>query len=211
MEMPPVPPPLPAKSRFGRWKVLLIVLGALGAAALLFVGSTALFMLTAQSYEPTAEQRAAVLTVEDVEAWYEIDLNEGEETWEATRYLDTSKEIFYFYTDEDISLDCTITIERNRSDAVTSYLAEWAALKLGNRVDGGGKIGLEREDAFFSWGDTSQFAFQTYEGERHGFVFITRSGNQIFFVDAWGFLIDEREEMAAFLTPKLRKFEATSF
>ena len=123
---------------------------------------------------------------------------------------DGSKEIFYLYYHEYITLDCTLTIERKRSDTLTSYTMEWQALKLGNRL-GDSSINLEEDDTVFQWGDASKFAYQSSDGERNGFAFITRKDNKIFFFDAWGLTFDDPSDVAKFLTPKLEHYEKTAF
>ncbi|MDB4142321.1 hypothetical protein N9733_02520 [Akkermansiaceae bacterium] len=91
-----------------------------------------------------------------------------------------------------------------------SYVAEWQALKLGNNI-GEVDAGLEEADELFSWGDDSKFAFQVTENERYGFAFITRKGNKVYFVDAWGLFLEDPAEISAFLTPKLDLFDAESY
>ena len=112
--------------------------------------------------------------------------------------------------DESKTLSCTITIERKASDALTSYITEWQALKLGNHLNEA-DVELKEANEIFSWGDDSKFAFQVSENERYGFSFITRKEKKIYFVDAWGLLLEDPDEVSAFLTPKLELFDAESY
>jgi hypothetical protein len=101
-------------------------------------------------------------------------------------------------------------VDRKRSDAQVSYAAEWQTLKLGNNL-GDFDVALEDANEVFSWGDTSKFAFQVSENERYGFAFITRKDHKVYFIDAWGLLLEDPEEISAFLTPKLELFDAEPY
>ncbi|MDA7506121.1 hypothetical protein N9920_02775 [Akkermansiaceae bacterium] len=204
---PPLPPTAPKPSR---WKVPLILIGSILGVLLLIVGFAVLFALTARDFEPSASQKETVLTADYASDFFEIDPSLGTEEWDCEKYIDGSIQIYYFYSDEAIVLDCTITIERNTSDALTSYFAEWQTLKLTNNIGGADAI-LEEVNEVFSWGDDSKFAFQVTENERYGFAFITRKGNKVYFVDAWGLVLDDPDEISAFLTPKLELFDAESY
>ncbi|MDA7877511.1 hypothetical protein N9A89_05530 [Akkermansiaceae bacterium] len=204
---PPLPPTAPKRSR---WKIPLIVIGSIFGVLLLIVALGALFLFTARDFEPPASQKETVLTVAYAVDFFEIDQSLGTEEWDCEKYIDGSLQIYYLYSDEATALDCTILIERNMSDAVISYVAEWQALKLGNSI-GEADAGLEEANELFSWGDDSKFAFQVTENERYGFAFITRKGNKVCFVDAWGLLLEDPAEISAFLTPKLELFDAESY
>ena len=177
---------------------------------LVVIGLGVLFILTARDFTPTEEQKEAVVTANYAAEWFEIEPQERAETWECKRYLDGSKDIYYLYYHDSITLDCTLTIERKRSDALATYAIEWQGLKLGNRL-GESNINLEVDDTVFKWGDASKFAYQSTDGERHGFAFITRKDSKIFFIDAWGLVFDAPSDFAEFLTPKLEHYERTSF
>jgi hypothetical protein len=67
-------------------------------------------------------------------------------------------------------------------------------------------VSLEEANHVFSWGDQSKFAFQVIENERSGFAFITRKDKKIYFVNAWGLNLEDADEIAALLKPKLELF-----
>lgn len=224
--MPEFPPPLPAqppelpafgtpspaarKSGWPVWKILLLIGGVVLTGVAAIAAMTFFYMKTAKDYEPSAEQKSAVLTAKHVAEWFEIEVSKGEEIWTAQQFMDGSKQIFYYYISPDLTLDCTITMELKASDTQTSYFTGWQGMKLGNRMSEE-KITLEKADHLFSWGDQSQFAFQVQNGTRYGMAFITRSGNQIYFVDVWGVTLETKEEIDEFLRPKLEIFETTEF
>ena len=206
---PPLPsPPLPPKS--SRWKLPLIVIGSIFGILLLLIGFGFFFVFTAREFEPTPSQKETVVTIDYAAEFFEIDRTFGVEEWSCEKYIDGSIQIYYLYVDETTTLDCTITVELNRGDARASYLGEWQGLKIFNNF-GEADASLEPADAVFSWGDDSKFAFQVADDERYGFAFITRIGNKVFFIDAWGIVIEEPEEISAFLTPKLELFQAESY
>ncbi len=210
--MATAPPPLPheKRRRAFRWKIPLIIIGGILGCLLLLAAIGALYVFTARDFTPNDAQKEAVVTAAYASEWFDLNLLEGTESWDCKRYFDRSKEIFYYYAEEYITLDCTLTIERNIADASVSYAMEWQALKLGNRFEESA-IKIEYDNDIFRWGDLSKFAFQSIDGERNGFAFIARKGTKVFFIDAWGLLFDDPSTISDFLTPKLEQYERTSF
>ena len=205
------PPPLPLQApKSSGWKTLLIVIGVCVGLFVIIIGLGILYAFSGRDFDPTASQKESILTIDYAANFIGIDPSEGVEEWDCKKFIDGSIQIFYLYTDEYTSLDCTVTVERTTSDAVTSYAAEWGALKLGNRLSEA-DVGLEEANHVFSGGDDSQFAFQVSENERYGFAFITRKDKKIYFVDAWGITLEDPDVIAAFLTPKLELFAAESY
>ncbi|MDB2673682.1 hypothetical protein N9Y81_01875 [Akkermansiaceae bacterium] len=204
---PPIPPQTPKSSG---WKTALIVIGVTLGSLVLLIGAGFLFAFTARDFDPNEAQKDSILTVDHAAKFSVIDPSTGSEEWECEKYLDGSIEISYLYSDEYISLDCIVTVEKKASDALTSYIAEWSALKLGNRLSGV-DVSLEEANHVFSWGDQSKFAFQVIENDRYGFAFITRKDKKIYFVNAWGLNLEDPVEIAALLRPKLELFAAEPY
>jgi hypothetical protein len=208
MHAPPPIPPCATKS--SRWKVPLIVIGVITGLLILFVIQVAFWVFSARDFEPTKSQKDSVITIDYAAEFFTINRESGTEEWSCERYIDGSIQIYYLYSDELTALDCTISVERNKSDALASYIAEWQTLKLANKISET-EIVLEEVNEVFSWGDGSKFAFQVSDNSRNGFAFITRKGNKIYFVDAWGLLLETPDEISKFLTPKLELFDTESY
>jgi len=229
-EPPPIPPrdaskppPLPKDSApRGRWRaadgrrkgivIALIAVGAtVGFFVLAIVAVALIFGLTAREFEVTETIRECVVTAKDLEEWFEVEARPEFQSWDGERYIDRSVQLYYFYEDpvDSIYLNCNLTEEPKVSDAIFAYEIEWGGLNLGNRI-GESVIELESADEVFRWGDRSRFAYQLLDGERYGFAFVGRKGGKVFFVDCWGVLLEDREDVAAFLQPHLDAFEAIS-
>ncbi|MDA7539253.1 hypothetical protein N8544_02995 [Akkermansiaceae bacterium] len=203
----PIPPSVPKSSR---WKVPLIVIGVIVGLLIVFGIQIAFWIFSAREFEPSTSQKESVITIDYVSEFFLIDKDAGTEEWNCERFIDGSIQIYYLYVYESTSLDCTISIERNRGDALASYIAEWQTLKLRNEFSEV-KIKIEATDEVFAWGDDSKFAFQLADDTRNGFAFIARKNNKVYFVDAWGILLEDPEEISEFLTPKLKIFAAESY
>lgn len=230
----PNPPPLPArppvlrKHQFqgdasedaakGRRKGVLIAVGAIGCGVVLFggliVGLTMLFLFTAEEMELSEGEKACIVTIDDVAEWFELEIDRDNESWDNERYFDNSVQIYYSYydvIDEEVQISCNLTIERKTSDARMMYNMEWGGMKVTNRLLGEDSIELEMANEVFEWGDESKFAFQTVDDERFGFAFVGRKGLKVFFLDCWGVVLEDPEEIREFLTPHLEQYEKESF
>ncbi|MDB4431977.1 hypothetical protein N9108_08000 [Akkermansiaceae bacterium] len=203
----PIPSGVPKSSR---WKLPLIVIGVMVGLLIVFGIQIAFWVFSASEFEPSTSQKESVITIDYASEFFLIDRDAGVEEWDFERFIDGSIQIYYLYVDESTSLDCTISVERNRGDALSSYIAEWQTLKLRNKFSEV-KIEIEAKDEVFAWGDDSKFGFQLADDTRNGFAFIARKDNKIYFVDAWGLLLEDPEEISEFLTPKLKIFAAESY
>ncbi|MDF1852550.1 MAG: hypothetical protein P1U85_17055 [Verrucomicrobiales bacterium] len=221
----PSPPPLPANAAGAlgaapadtrRKTVLAIIIGVVVAIVLGvigIVGFAAIYLFSAEELELSEDVLEAVVTVEDAEEWFEIEVNKDFEEWDTDRYFDGSAQIYYYYNDEadSIYINCNLTYEPKRSDALMAYGIEWGGLKLSNRMGPGDPIEIEEQSDLFSWGDASRFAFQKLDGERYGIAFVARKGGKVFFLDLWGLVLEEEDEIAEFLLPHLEALERASF
>ncbi|MEM9281745.1 MAG: hypothetical protein AAGA96_07965 [Verrucomicrobiota bacterium] len=192
--------------------VIAVAVIVVGFGALV-IGIGALYFVTADELAMTPELESAVVTIHDMEKWFEIEVRPELEEWETEYYFDRSANVMYFYDDSDagIYLNCNLTYEPKSSDARMMYQLEWGGLKLGNRLGPGEDIELEDASELFAWGDQSKFAFQNLEGERYGFAFLGRKRGKIFFIDSWGLVLEDPDEIADFLQPHLEAFETLRF
>lgn len=218
----PAPPPLPSRAVSGaaaastdtrRKTVLGVVIGLVVAIILgliLVVAVAGLYLFSAQELELSDEVLEAVLTVDDAEEWFEIDIKREFEEWDAERYFDGSAQVYYYYNDDagSIYINCNLTYEPKRSDALMAYGIEWGGLKLSNNVGPGESIQLDEQSDLFQWGDASKFAFQTLDGEPYGMAFVARKDGKVFFLDLWGMVLEEPEEIEEFLLPHLDALDA---
>ncbi len=201
----------------GRRKtVLAVVIGvsvSVVGLLVMIVGFALVYGFSAQELEITKEVEASVLTIDDAAEWFELDIKPELEEWSTDLYFDRSAQVYYYYNDEEesIYLNCNLTYEPKRSDALMSYQIEWGGLKLTNRIGPGEPITLEERSEMFQWGDASRFAFQLYEEERYGMAFVTRKGGKVFFLDCWGMVLEDEGEIAGFLEPHLEALERATF
>jgi hypothetical protein len=208
--MPPVlpqaSPPAPRKSR--TW--LFVVLGLAGAAMLGFlvvVGAGALFVLSAKEQPLSANDKAALLTVEDVALWMEdFSPDISLESFSKKKYLDGSYEIDYEFDDpsnEDAPyVMCSIAVEPKTSDALISYTAMHAGLNIGFGAEEGVEQ-VERND-LFTWGDSSKFCLLEAEGAPVGVVFSARKETRVFLITVSGIYFDDSSDIEELLGKKLR-------
>lgn len=217
--LPPSQPPAqtaPSPAHNGTKTVLAVVIGLIGAAVLGVIGLVAFvvfFMLSASDLDISDEIRAAVLTVEDAEKWFEIETKENLEEWDAERYFDGSAQVYYFYNDEEesIYINCNLTYEPKQSDALVAYGIEWGGLKLANRVGYDDPIKIDEQSDLFEWGDASRFAFQSIDGEINGMAFVARKDGKVFFLDLWGMVLEDADEIEEFILPHLEALERATF
>jgi len=212
-EMPPVlplaSPPAPRKSR--SW--LFIVLSLAGAAVLgflLVVGAGALFVLTAKEQPLSANDKSALLTVEDVALWVEgFSPNLSLESFSKKKYLDGSYDIDYEFDDPSEEsapyVMCSIAMEPKASDALISYKAMQAGLHIGFGAEEGVEQ-VERND-LFQWGDSSKFCLLEAEGVPVGVVFSARKETRVFLISISGVYFDDSAAIEELLGEKLRALE----
>lgn len=199
-----MPPPLP-KPR-SAWRFVLLFAG--GVAAMAAFAATAWFIygeLGTRVIELTDDQRAALHQAADLQEWYEFDVDETCETWAGERLFDGAVELSYEYDDpreEAPFLTASLHYEPKLSDAVANFAVLWQAAKLGVRFSDTGTRVEEQHD-LFRWGDTSRLAFLTNDDGRNGMIFCARKGRRVYLLMTGGAVLEEAEELDAFLRPKL--------
>ena len=211
--MPPVlPQPSPLAPRKSRtW--LFVVLGLVGAALLGFlvvVGSGTLFVLTAKEQPLSANDKAALLTIEDVALWMEgFAPDKSLESFSKKKYLDGSYEIDYEFDDPSEEsapyVMCSIAVEPKASDALISYKAMQTGLNIGFGAEEG--VGQVERNDLFQWGDSSKFCLLEAEGMPVVVVFSARKETRVFLITVSGIYFDDSSDIEELLGKKLRALE----
>ena len=184
-------------------RLLLVGLVILGGIALV-VAAGAFFILTAQEIPVTDADRAMLITIEDLAPWIEVTPDPSAATLKKLRYVDFSHDLTYEYEDEEMYLDCEITVERKLSDAVTSYHFLNAGMRVGLSI----AMTLVDADHLLEWGDASKCSIIQYEDEPVGNYFITRRGTRIFTFLITGAYFDDPSLFSGLLTPFLEKLDS---
>lgn len=210
--MPALPPPLPReeaparepeKKRSG-WKVLWIVLGAIGAVILLLLTLGLGFTLL-QKDLPVGEQDKQVVVQADVfEEWLEgFTFDAGNETWEKLKNIDGTYELSYEYDSDMLYVSCVVGVDGSRSDAKVSYVA----------MDTGSEIGAGLEDmkyvdrpGLLRYGDKSRAALITMDGDNVGNYFACRKGKNTIVILWTGVYFEDRDAFRDIVEPVLDRW-----
>ena len=193
----------PRKSKKVLW-ILLLIPGAIIALVLLVVVGGFLFIATGTEEPVTDEDRAVLVDINLVAEWMEdyIPQRRGEKITK-TRYIDGSYDIDYEYDIPDDAdapyLNCTVTVEKNSTDALLSYGSIWGGGKIGMAMFSDVEIEVVERNDLFKWGDRSRFAILKSEGAPFGNMLITRKGRRIFFLLLSGIYFDDREAIGGLL------------
>jgi len=199
-----MPPPLP-KRRSAWGFVLMFAGGALAFAAIVAAAWFLYSELGTQVIELTDDQRAALHQAVDLQEWYEFEVDEGCEIWTGERLFDGAVELGYEYDDprdEAPYLNASLHYEPKLSDSVTIFTVLWQGAKLGVRFSDT-TTRVEEQHDLFRWGDASRFGFLTQNGERYGIVFCARKGRRVYLLMTSGAVLEDAEDLDAFLRPKL--------
>ena len=200
----------PRKSKKVLW---LLIPGAIIGLVLLVVGSAFFFMVTGTDEPVTGEDRAVIVDIHHVAEWMEdfIPQSRGERITK-TRYIDGSYDIDYEFDLPDDAdapyLNCTVTVEKNSTDAMLSYGSIWGGGKIGMAMFSDIEIEVVERNDLFKWGDRSRFAILKSEGEPFGNMLITRKGRHIFFLLLSGIYFDDREAIGGLLGGALSRLPA---
>lgn len=205
--------PVRDKPRRRTW--LLVVVLAIGVP----VGGVALlgllgwlFVASAKELPVAEKDRNAVLKAEDVVEFFPVlEVHPAAATIKKVRYLDGSHDVEYEYEshrggDLELYVTCTVTVERNPSDAIASYATLGAFTQLGMSIAGNVKV-VPRDD-LFRWGDASSHALIENEFGTVGNLFRARSGKYIFDVTIIGVYFDDAETLAELLKPRLERMKS---
>jgi hypothetical protein len=199
-----MPPPLP--KRRSAWGFVLLFAAAVAALAGVAAMAWFLYMeLGTRVIGLNGDQRAALHQAADLQEWYEFEVDEGCETWTGERLFDGAVELAYEYDDprdEAPYLNASLHYEPRLSDAVANFTLLWQGAKLGVRFSDTETRVEERHD-LFRWGDASRLAFLTNDGARNGMIFCARKGRRVYLLMTGGAVLEEAEELDAFLRPKL--------
>ena len=194
--------PAPKKKR---WKWLLW----LGIPVVILLGLVAcglLFEFLSKEVPVDDEDRRVVLRASHfVDYLEDFEPDPGAETYEKLKYIDGSYDLTYEYEhpdeDEGIYILCSVTVERNASDAIVSYTALHASSKLGIGLS---DVSFEERDDLVSWGDKSNHMLvKLDDGGYVGNYFIARSGKRIIYLWFTGVYFDDGTQLRSLLMPVL--------
>ena len=176
---------------------------------LAIIGYGALYVLTADTKPATEADRAVVIDGAMIADWTDgFDPQAEFEVFSRLTYLDGTKELEYEY-DEELNdsapwISCTVTYERRRADAVTSYEGAWlgivGALKLS-----GEPVTCEDRSDLFRWGDRSRFGVLKHDGDPYGNLFSARKGKLVYFFMITGLYFDDAASIKELLEPVLNR------
>lgn len=208
----PYQQPMPPVKKSKTWLIVLLVIGGSVLALVAMCVISALAYHFTKTELPVADaDRQVVVDIQRLESFVEgYRSNPQHETIEKYRYLDDSHEVVYEYEDpheEGIFLTCTVTVEKNLSDANTTYLAESAGTELGASFAGADVKFVDRDD-IFRWGDKSRFTIIEAENMPGGNFFIARQGNRVISVCFAGVYFDDPGSVRELLMPVLSKLES---
>jgi hypothetical protein len=208
---PALPPPVPAPAvqvvTTPGWKTVVLALGTVGVLLVAGIaGFALLFHYTTREFEVTAEHRAALHRAEDLQEWYEFEVDEACESWRGERMIDGAVEIEYEYDDprdEVPYLNASLHYEPKQSDALANFTLLWQGAKAGVGLGAEGDMEVEEVKDLFQWGDASRFAYLTQGGVRHGMIFCGRKGKRVYLLMTGGACLEEAADLEKFLRPKL--------
>jgi hypothetical protein len=172
----------------------LKILGIVVCCVVVVIGIGALWLATAKDVPVTNDDKKMVVRAGDLIPFFdEYSPVEKFESFEKLRYIDQSEELSYEYDspkDDEPYIAVTVTHERNRGDANSTYSIEWSSQRLGLNI-ADGDIDLEENNSFYSSGDRSRFANITYGGDSVGHVFVAQKGKSVYAFTITGFVMDD--------------------
>jgi hypothetical protein len=160
----------------------------------------------------SAADKEVVLRAADL-APYGFGLEETEryETFKRIRYFDGSHELTYeFQTpdseqDDALYINVVISVEKTRSDALTTQGAQKVGLTVGLKSN---DIEQREVENFYSYGDSSSFAILEKDGHPIGNVFSAREGRRVFMLTLSGMYFDDAATFKELIERRLKKFSA---
>jgi len=192
--------------RRSAWRTVLLLAG--GAAAMAALAAGAWFLFTnfgTQAIELNDDQRAALHQAADMQQWHEFEVDDACGIWTGERLFDGAVELSYEYddpADDAPYLNTSLHYEPKLSDSVTNFTVLWHSAKLGVKLSDT-KTQVDEQNDLFRWGDSSRFAFLTHHGARSGMIFCARKGRRVYLLMTGGFVLEDAEEIDAFLRSKL--------
>ncbi|MBK9974611.1 MAG: hypothetical protein IPP14_07535 [Planctomycetes bacterium] len=210
--MPPGPYPpygpsaYPPRRKTGTLKVLLII-GAcmfVGLAGLVGLG---LLMNTSTETRPlTSAERAKLFTIDDLSEWIpEYQVNRALEKSSYDKTLSGSYELSYDYEHNDeLYITCTLTVEKNTSDAKAGYTGGKIGGGIGTSMAGDG-FREETHDDLFRWGDESHFITIIGPNGPVGNRLLARKGARVIFIQISGVYFSTSEDIHELLDGPLAR------
>ena len=176
------------------FKILGIILGIVISSVVVVIGLGAFWLATARDVPVTDDDRRIIVRAMDLIPYFD-DYSPAEEfeSFEKVRYIDQSEELSYEYDspkEDEPYIAVTVTHERKRSDAISTFLIEWSAQRLGLNI-ADENIDLEVNSSFYSGGDRSRFANIMYDGDSVGHLFVAQKGKSVYAFTITGFSMDD--------------------
>lgn len=201
---PPVYYPPPRKSRV--WLIVLLAVGIpVGLVVLVVALGVGMYALSGEHAASSTEQQM-VLRAEDVGPYLEgYAFNAGAEKVVKRTFPDSSYDIEYEYVTDGLVVISTCTVEKDSSDAATSYHGIQIGQGIGMRSE---DIEQRPADHLLKWGDKSACYILYMNGNPIGNRFVARKGRVVVDYTFSGVYIEDAEIMAEMLTPVLNRAAA---
>lgn len=167
------------------------------------VGGGAFFALTTREVPIGAADRQVAVQCED----FAPDLRSPPipelGTWTKERAIDGSLELDYAYDDGELRLEYELSVDRRASDAVGTYGATLAFLRVRINADEDTPLVLTARDDLLRWGDRSSCYVLSQGGAPRGYAFLGRQGKRTVLVIVRGPPLAEGRTLAKVLRPRL--------
>jgi len=176
------------------FKILGIVLAVVIGSVVVVFALGAFWLMTATNLPISDNDKNLIVRARDLIPYFdEYSPADEYESFEKVRYIDHSEELNYEYDsqkEDEPYIAVTVSHEKSRSDANSTYAIEWSAQRLGLNI-ADAEIDLEESSSFYSAGDRSRFANISYDGESVGHIFVAQKGNSVFAFTITGFVMDD--------------------
>lgn len=199
-------PVYPAPRKTGTFKILLIIGACMFVGLAGLVGLGLLMNTSTETRALTSQERARLFTIDDLSQWMpEYTINRAFETSGYEQYLDGSYELSYSYEHNDqLYVTCTLTVEKNVSDAKASYTGGKIGGGIGTKMAGDG-FREEAHDDLFRWGDESQFVTIIGPNGPVGNRLLARKGTRVVFVQISGVYFSTSQDLHELLDEPLKR------
>ena len=210
--MDATPPPIPRhradepppKKKSSALKIVLIVLACLVGGVLLLLGLGAVFLWLEKELPVTEADKEVLLTASVLGEFIEDFQVQAEgETFRKIKDIDGSHGLEYSYEDEGLHIYGHVRLERSLSDAKTMYVIEREAEELSiDLID----LEMSVRNDLLRFGDDSQAALLTWDGEPNGNFFCCRKGKHVFCAGWSGLAIEDAEMFEQAVKPVLLRW-----
>ncbi len=190
------------------WPIALAVVGLTCLSGGGLVAAFIAFDKAGKSQPVTAEDRALLVTTDDLEVRVEgFETQPRVEKLTKKKSLDGSLSLEYEYkpAGDALFLNSSVTTERTASTASTNYSSLRVGHGLGFSMSADKETKMEERNDLFSWGDESHHALITHSGKPVGNLFAARKGRHIYSFMVVGVYFESTETIGDLLLPKLEQ------